>query len=289
MPLPLLPQQDFYITHRILPFDYAMPALEASTDHYGMGYVISGDRFTITPKHTYYHRKGELGMMPPYLYHRTMPLSPEAGIPYEGILVKFSPKFIEPFTASVGQSVFDDIYSHRVSKFLPEDSEKILAHLRKMLETYKSDFPQKNALLQYMLYEFLLTVLWLRLDDDDSIPHNTTLTPPILEAIFYMEQNYSKNPSLEETAAVAGYSPAYFSKLFHAQLGKSYSDYFAVIKLKHVQHLLLSTDKTITEIALDTGYRHVSNLSEHFRKLTGMSPLQYRRLQKTSADALNPK
>ena len=157
MPLPLLPQQDFYIAHRILPFDYAMPALEASTDHYGMGYVISGDRFTITPKHTYYHRKGELGMMPPYLYHRTMPLSPEADIPYEGILVKFSPKFIEPFTASVGQSVFDDIYSHRVSKFLPEDSEKILAHLRKMLETYKSDFPQKTALLQYMLYEFLLT------------------------------------------------------------------------------------------------------------------------------------
>lgn len=49
MPLPLLPQQDFYITHRILPFDYAMPALEASTDHYGMGYVISGDRFTIIP------------------------------------------------------------------------------------------------------------------------------------------------------------------------------------------------------------------------------------------------
>lgn len=87
MPLPLLPQQDFYITHRILPFDYAMPALEASTDHYGMGYVISGDRFTITPKHTYYHRKGELGMMPPYLYHRTMPLSPEAGIPYEGVTV----------------------------------------------------------------------------------------------------------------------------------------------------------------------------------------------------------
>ncbi|MDE7205627.1 MAG: helix-turn-helix domain-containing protein, partial [Lachnospiraceae bacterium] len=68
-------------------------------------------------------------------------------------------------------------------------------------------------------------------------------------------------------------------KLFHAQLGKSYSDYFAVIKLKHVQHLLLSTDKSITEIAFDTGYRHVSNLSEQFKKMTGMSPLQYRKLQ----------
>ncbi len=279
MPLPLLPQQEFYIAHRILPADYAMPALEAATDHYGMGYVISGDRFTITPKHTYYHRVGELGMMPPYLYHRTMPLSPEAGIPYEGILVKFSPKFVAPFIASVGKSVFDDIYSYRVQKFLPEDSEKILAHLMKILEIYESDFPQKTALLQYMLFELLLNILRLRLDGDDAVAHKTTLTPPILEAIFYMEQNYSKNPSLEETAAVAGYSPAYFSKLFHAQLGKSYSDYFTVIKLKHVQHLLLSTNKSITEIAYDTGYRHVSNLSEQFKKMTGMSPLQYRKLQ----------
>lgn len=287
MPLPLLPQQEFYIVHRILPADYMMPSLEAATDHYSMGYIISGDRFAITPKYSYYIRRGELGTMPPYLYHKTMPMTPETNTPYEGILVKFSPDFVKPFIDSVGQSVFDDIYAHRVQKFHPKDSEKILAHLMKMLEIYQSAFPQKNALLQYMLFELLLTVLRLRLDGDGSIPHNATLTPPILEAIFYMEQNYSKNPSLEETAAVAGYSPAYFSKLFHAQLGKSYSDYFAVIKLKHVQHLLLSTDKNITEIAIDTGYRHVSNLSEQFRKLTGMSPLQYRRLQTAEPPALS--
>ena len=107
MPLPLLPQQDFYIAHRILPADYAMPALEAANDHYGMGYIISGDRFVITPKQSYYHRKGELGIMPPYVYHKTMPLAPEANIPYEGILIKFSPKFVEPFTVCVGQSVFE--------------------------------------------------------------------------------------------------------------------------------------------------------------------------------------
>jgi len=287
MPLPLLPQQNFYIAHRVLPADYMMPSLEAATDHYGMGYIISGDRFTITPKYTYYHRKGELGTMPPYLYHKTMPMMPESNIPYEGILVKFSPEFIEPFIASVGWSVFDEVYSHRIHKFRPSDSKKILAHLLEMVEIYEGAFPQKNALLQYMLFELLLTVIRLRLDEDGSIPHKTTLSPPILDAIFYMEKNYSQNPSLEETAAAAGYSPAYFSKLFHAQLGKSYSDYFAAIKLKHVQHLLLSTDKTITEIALDTGYRHVSNLSEQFKKLTGMSPLQYRRLQETDTFSIS--
>lgn len=279
MPLPLLSGQEFYIEHKLKPADYRMPALEASTDHYAIGYIISGDRFTITPEHTYFHRKGELGTMPPYIYHRTMPLAPETGIPYEGILLKFSPRFIEPFIASVGQSVFDEIYSRRVHSFLPEDSERILSRLFQMLEIYESGFQHKTALLQYMLFELLLLVLQRQLPEDNSITHRTPLSAPILEAIFYMEKNYSKNPSLEETAHIAGYSPAYFSRLFQAQLGKSYTEYFAAIKLKHVQHLLLSTNKTITEIALDAGYRHVSNLSEQFKKMTGVSPLQYRRLQ----------
>lgn len=279
MPLPLLSGQEFYIEHKRKPADYGMPALEAATDHYGMGYIISGDRFTITLEHTYFHRKGELGTMPPYVYHKTMPLAPETGIPYEGILLKFSPQFIEPFIASVGQSVFDEIYSRRVHSFLPEDSEKVLGHLLEMLEIYEGDFPQKTALLQYMLFELLLLVLQRQLPEDDSIVHQTPLSAPILEAICYMEKNYNKNPSLAETARIAGYSPAYFSRLFQTQLGKSYSDYFATIKLKHVQHLLLCTDKSITEIALDMGYRHASNLSEQFKKMTGVSPLQYRRLK----------
>lgn len=279
MPLPLLPNHEFHIKHRKMPADYAMPSLEASTDHYSMGYNISGDRFTITPDQSYYTHKGEIGTMPPYLYHRTMPVLPEAGIPYESILIKFSPRFIEPFTASAGQAVFDEIYSHRVHKFLPADSAKILSHMLEMAEIYEGSFPQKTALMQYMLYELLLTVLRLRLKEEDALMHKTTLSAPVIDAIHFMEQNYAANPSLEETAHAAGYSAAYFSKLFHAQLGKSYSDYLASIKIKHVQHLLLSTSKSVSEIASDTGYRHVSNLSEQFKKMTGMSPLQYRRIK----------
>lgn len=278
MPLPLLSGQDFYIEHKRKPADYGMPALEAAAEHYEIGYIISGDRFTVTPRYSFFHRKGELGTMPPYEYHRAMPLAPKADVPYEGILIKFSPRFIGPFTDSVGQSVFDEIYSRRVHSFLPEDSERILSHLFQMLELYESSFPHKTALLQYMLYELLLLVLQRQLPTDNSIVHQTPLSAPILDAIYYMEKNYSRNPSLAETARIAGYSPAYFSRLFQAQLGKSYTDYFVSIKLKHVQQLLLSTDKPVTEIALDMGYRHVSNLSEQFKKLTGVSPLQYRKL-----------
>lgn len=276
MPLPLLPEQEFHIEHRLFPADYIMPKMEMATDHYSMGYIISGERFTITPDQSYEHHAGELGTMPPYIYHKTMPLM-ETDTPYESILLKFAPKFAEPFIDAVGQSVFDEVYARKVHKFLPEDSEKLYRHLSEMVAVYESDFPQKTAFFQYMLYALFLMILRLQLDEDDAVMHPTTLSMPVVDAIYYMEQNYRQNPSLEETARIAGYSPAYFSKMFQTQLGRTYSDYFATIKLKHVQRMLLSTDKNITEIAHDTGYRHVSNLSEQFKKMTGVSPTQFRK------------
>ncbi|MDE5823406.1 MAG: helix-turn-helix domain-containing protein [Lachnospiraceae bacterium] len=37
------------------------------------------------------------------------------------------------------------------------------------------------------------------------------------------------------------------------------------------------TKKSVTEIALETGYLHTGNLSEQFKQQTGMTPLQYRK------------
>lgn len=78
-------------------------------------------------------------------------------------------------------------------------------------------------------------------------------------------------------AILSGYSASHFSRLFHAQLGKSYSEYLTRIRIRHVQDLLLNTKKSVTEIALETGYLHTGNLSEQFKQQTGMTPLQYRK------------
>ncbi len=283
MSLPMPADTNFHITKRSLDSGYTMPTLEAASDYYEIGYLLSGDRLSITPGGSYTLREGTVGTMPPFVYHRTIPLS---NVPYNTYLVKFKPDFVRPLTDAFGHTILEEVYSRLFNRFPPSAGSRIVLYFREMHELYESDSPYRDFRLQCILCDLLLAVLENRLPDDaaDSphqdaveIPHKTPLTPPIIDALYYMEQHYQENPSLETAALQSGYSASHFSRLFHAQLGKPYSEYLTRIRIRHAQEMLLNTKKSVTEIALETGYLHTGNLSEQFKQQTGMTPLQYRK------------
>ena len=80
-----------------------------------------------------------------------------------------------------------------------------------------------------------------------------------------------------EVAAEAGFSAAHFSRVFHAQLGMSFTDYLSNVRMQHVKELLIRTDKSITEIALSTGFCHGDYLATQFKRKVGMTPTQFRK------------
>lgn len=283
MPLPLPANTSFYITKRELDSNYAMPTLEASSDYYEIGYILSGDRLTITPDCSYALNAGSVGTMPPFLYHRTIPLS---NAPYHTYLIKFTLDFVRPLTDAFGNNILDEIYSQLLNHFTETMRSRILLYFEEIYEIFQSDSPYGSFRIQCMLCDLLLAILDNRLPVKstsdtglaaEQIFHKTPLTPPIIDAIYYMEQHYQENPSLETVALFSGYSASHFSRLFHAQLGKSYSEYLTKIRIRHAQDLLLNTKKSVTEIALETGYLHTGNFSEQFKQQTGMTPLKYRK------------
>lgn len=283
MPFPLPADTVFHISKRSLDSDYVMPTLQASVDYYQIGYLVSGDRLTITPNCSYTQSAGSVGTMPPYVYHRTIPLS---NTPYNTYLVKYKPEFVKPLTDAFGHNILEEIYSQLYNCFPPSVCSRILLCFQEMYDLFTSESPYRDFRIQCKLCDLLLSVLENRLPADAAsgthphaapVIHKTPLTPPIIDAIYYMEQHYPENPSLETVARLSGYSASHFSRLFHAQLGKSYSEYLTSIRIHHAQDLLLNTKKSVTEIALETGYLHPGNLSEQFKQQTGMTPLQYRK------------
>lgn len=276
MPMPLPANTNFLIVKRALDSGYSMPILEASSDYYEAGYILSGDRLCITPEGSYAMNTGMVGTMPPFIYHRTIPLSDR---PYNTYLIKFTPDFVRPLTDAFSCSLLDEIYSQMANRFSTEMSSRILMYFQEMYDIYQSNSRYGSFRLQCMLCDLLLAILENRLpnDTDSNTVHAASLTPPVIDALTYMEQHYYENPSLETVALLSGYSASHFSRLFHAQLGKPYSEYLTKIRIRHVQDLLLNTKKSVTEIALETGYLHTGNLSEQFKQQTGMTPLQYRK------------
>lgn len=282
MSKPLPENTLFYIEKRYLDSCYTMPTMEASSNYYEIGYCISGDRVVVTPTCSYSLHQGDIGTMPPFVYHRSLPLS---DTPYHRYLIKFTPAFVYPLINDFGHTILEDVYSRLFNRFSDTKKHRICLYFEELLEIYQSNGRYTNFRLQCILCDLLLAILEYRLTPDTQHTiHTTLLTPPIIDAIYYMEQHYQENPSLKATALFSGYSASHFSRLFHAQTGKTYSDYLTDIRLRHVQHLLLNTKKSITEIALETGYLYSGNLSEQFKRLTGMSPLQYRKAHHSQKD-----
>lgn len=275
MPRPLPPGCHFSIERRILPSHYEMPSFEIATDHYTLGYLLSGDRITVTPNATYYSHSGNVGGCLPFTYHKTSSLS---DVVYDSILIKYSYDFAKPFISRFGKPVFEQLYAFPVHSFTYEVQEKVKCLFFQMLEIYQGTSIYQEFLLQAKLFELFILLLEHSLpQNNETIVHATPLTPPVLDAIYYMEKNYSHKLSLDMVARTAGFAPAYFSRIFQAQVGKSYSQYLSAIRLKNAELLLIRTSKSITEIALETGYSHVSNFTEHFKKSNGMTPFAYRK------------
>lgn len=86
--------------------------------------------------------------------------------------------------------------------------------------------------------------------------------------------------SLEDCASRLGYHPDYIRGVFRKEVGVSFSDYVSTYRLKKAKDLLTDTDMKITDIAEKLHYTNPQNFIRYFRKQEGMTPGQYRELQR---------
>lgn len=284
MAIPMAEEQQIYVAYRILPGDYCMPSMEMATDHYNIGYILSGDRLTVTPLQTYSYHAGDVALMPPHIYHRTISKS---DAPYESYLIKFTPLFIKPFFDHVGHRILDELYEQKVCHFNPDSQEKIKKMFCEMEEEYQKESPYKEFILQGMLFRLITTIWEERHLPQTAAVNKSPLSRAMVDAVCHIETYYASELTLEKTARAVNLSSAYLSRLFRAQLGMTFSTYLNNVKMRHVKLLLSRTDKSVMEIALETGFCSGEYLSAQFKADTGMTPTEFRkRAHENAARAL---
>ncbi|WP_421684612.1 helix-turn-helix domain-containing protein [Stutzerimonas urumqiensis] len=82
--------------------------------------------------------------------------------------------------------------------------------------------------------------------------------------------------SLADFAAAAQLSECHFSRLFKRATGLSPSRYFIRLRMARARQLLLATDRSVIDIALEVGYSSASHFSQVFRREVGVAPSAYR-------------
>ena len=94
-------------------------------------------------------------------------------------------------------------------------------------------------------------------------------------AIAYIKNNITAELSLETVAKEVKFAPSYFHKLFKSATGKPLHKYIEDLRIEKATNMLITEEKTLTEIAYECGFSSQSYFSYAFKRHTGMTPRAY--------------
>ena len=124
----------------------------------------------------------------------------------------------------------------------------------------------------------LLTEL-LRTEADNISPEDNISVPTlhkIYTAINIINNLFNDNITASECAIAVDMSYTHFSRCFKSVTGKSFTRYLAEVRVNHAEKDLFLTDKSITEIAYNSGFNDASYFVATYKKLRGKTPHKMR-------------
>ncbi|MBR2701448.1 MAG: AraC family transcriptional regulator [Erysipelotrichaceae bacterium] len=153
-----------------------------------------------------------------------------------------------------------------------------------VLMTIKTIFQQKKPYYEVLLNSSLLELCYHLLSQQSLQRKNNktsnTGNSEIKEALKYIENHCREKLTLEDVANNLKFNSSYFSRFFHQYTGFTFVEYLNRCRTAAAAVILLDSNKTISEIAMDCGFPNVSSFITFFKRQYKMTPESYRKSAK---------
>lgn len=106
--------------------------------------------------------------------------------------------------------------------------------------------------------------------------YSSTSNQIVNQALRYIHCNISKNLTLDEVAKEVHISKSHLSRLFLIHTKSSFSNYINKARIEYAKVLLQETSKPLVDIAFECGFNSQSYFCSTFKRIEGMSPLNYK-------------
>ena len=94
----------------------------------------------------------------------------------------------------------------------------------------------------------------------------------------YILQNFNKDITLPDAAAVANMGLTAFCNFFKSQFRVTFVEYLNTVRIGHACQLIAANKHNIVEIAYECGFNNLANFNRQFKKFKNITPSDYRRL-----------
>lgn len=164
---------------------------------------------------------------------------------------------------------FPESFEPKVEGYLPRC---VRSNTALMLETFSRDYdsvsPRKQEkcadIFSYLYHQLLETVL------DKENPHIKSIKQ-------YIFSNLSKPLTLTEIADAVHLAPTYLCNLFKKETGETVVEYITTQKVDFAKRLMIVKDLPLYDIAERCGFGDYKHFSHTFKRVVGISPMQYRK------------
>lgn len=142
---------------------------------------------------------------------------------------------------------------------------------------------KKNApygaeqMLKNLLEYFLISLT--RKYGESALTEETTVIDKVnaTEIISYIDDNYKEKITLDELAFIFRTNRSTLCKVFKTTTGKTITEYVNDKKLNKAKDKILTTNKTLTEIAEELNFESIHYFTRFFKKHVGISPKEFRK------------
>lgn len=111
------------------------------------------------------------------------------------------------------------------------------------------------------------------------IPENgQTGAAKVDQAIDYIRKHGGEHLSRRMVAKAVGCSPSHLSRLFAQITGHTFKEVILIRRMEIAKAMLSDSDRRIIDVALDLGYGDPNYFSSSFKRITGVTPRQYRKI-----------
>ena len=203
----------------------------------------------------------------------------------EALVIQFSHAFINSlFDLQRIMHLYRNLHVISVSAH-PELAAKLKDLALRMKGFFFSDMQDREMRCCMLLMEFMLTLLEHRkelspeMEAEEPEGYSVDIMKRMIVVTDYIKSNLTADDLSQGTMAeMAGISREHFSRIFKHVTGMNYNKWLNMIRLEKASELLAQEGRTLTEVAMLSGFQSTPSFNRVFHEEKGMAPGEYRAL-----------